>query len=338
MSRQPAYARISMPSGLEAFDCQVQDCAWSGWRSAGRGAPLGEGMAPDNGSKSDTALDSDKAVATDRTEQGPRPVVLMLHGTGGSRVSWRPVLNELLKSHEADHNGKADGFNLFVPDLPGHDATYCLRHSTHGLREMADDLQALLQHLGIQRLDLVVGHSAGAAVAIWLSLLGVPIKKILGVAPSLVPPPALYNLMLGPLLTPLFVSSPSVAGLSALARGTRIVDGLIASTGSQIPADQQEEYRRIFAQRSHVKGAIEFMAGTDLPTLLTRGNELKAELSLLIAEDDRWIPASGLRRVARNHFPIANLQFCTGGHLVQEVNPGLVAEAMRRMLLAAKMP
>ena len=80
------------------------------------------------------------------------------------------------------------------------------------------------------------------------------------------------------------------------------------------------------------------MAGTDLPTLLARGNELKAELSLLIAEDDRWIPASGLRRVARDHFPKADLQFCTGGHLVQEVNPGLVAEAMRRMLLAAKMP
>ena len=261
----------------------------------------------------------------------------MLHGTGGSRVSWRPVLNELLKSHSAGPRSQPD-LQLFIPDLPGHDATHCGRHSTHGLREMADDLQSLLQHLGIQQLDLVVGHSAGAAVAIWLSLLGVPIKKILGVAPSLVPPPALYNLMLGPLLTPLFISSPSVAGLSALARGTRFVDGLIASTGSQIPEDQQEEYRRIFAQRSHVKGAIEFMAGTDLPTLLARGNELKAELSLLIAEDDRWIPASGLRRVARDHFPKADLQFCTGGHLVQEVNPGLVAEAMRHTLLAAKMP
>ena len=330
MSRQPAYARISMPPGLEAFDCQVQDCAWSGWRSAWRGAPLGEAMAPTDGSNSDTALDSNSASATDRSEQGQRPVVLMLHGTGGSRVSWRPVLNELLKSHSAGPRSQPD-LQLLIPDLPGHDATHCSRHSAHGLREMADDLQALLQHLGIEQLDLVVGHSAGAAVAIWLSLLGVPIKKILGVAPSLVPPPALYNLMLGPLLTPLFVSSPSVAGLSALARGTRFVDGLIASTGSQIPADQQEEYRRIFAQRSHVKGAIEFMAGTDLPTLLARGDELKAELSLLIAEDDRWIPASGLRRVARDHFPKADLQFCTGGHLVQEVNPGLVAEAMRRM-------
>ncbi|MGA1155567.1 MAG: alpha/beta fold hydrolase, partial [Burkholderiaceae bacterium] len=257
MSRQPAYARISMPAGLEAFDLEVQGCAWSGWRSvAGR---------------------------------NQTPVVLMLHGTGGSRVSWRPVLNELLKSHSAEPSSQPD-LQLLIPDLPGHDATHCGRHSTHGLREMADDLQSLLQALGIQQVDLVVGHSAGAAVAIWLSLLGVPIQKILGVAPSLVPPPAFYNLMLGPLLTPLFVSGPSVSGLSALARGTRIVDGLIASTGSRIPDDQQEEYRRIFAQRSHVKGAIEFMAGTDLPALLARGHELTADLHLLIAEDDRWIP------------------------------------------------
>jgi magnesium chelatase accessory protein len=292
MSRQPAYARISMPASLEAFDLEVQGCAWSGWRSL--------------------------------TGQDQTPVVLMLHGTGGSRVSWRPVLQCLEE--------KAAGWDILVPDLPGHDASHCARHRQHGLREMADDLQALLQALGIRQVDLVVGHSAGAAVAIWLSLLGVPIKKILGVAPSLVPPPAFYNLMLGPLLTPLFVSGLSVSGLSALARGTRIVDGLIASTGSRIPDDQQEEYRRIFAQRSHVKGAIEFMAGTDLPNLLARGHELQAELSLLIAEDDRWIPASGLRRVAREHFPKADLQFCTGGHLVQEVDPGLVARSMQQFL------
>jgi magnesium chelatase accessory protein len=304
MSRQPAYARISMPAGLEAFDLEVQGCAWSGWRSTGKAAA---------------------------------PLVLMLHGTGGSRVSWRPVLNELLKSHSAGPSSQPD-LQLLIPDLPGHDATHCARHSTHGLREMADDLQSLLQALGIQQVDLVVGHSAGAAVAIWLSLLGVPIQKILGVAPSLVPPPAFYNLMLGPLLTPLFVSGPSVSGLSALARGTRIVDGLIASTGSRIPDDQQDEYRRIFAQRSHVKGAIEFMAGTDLPALLARGHELQAELRLLIAEDDRWIPASGLRRVARDHFPKADLQFCTGGHLVQEVNPGLVATVVESMLLTPKTP
>lgn len=298
MSRQPAYARISMPTGLQAFDLEVQGCAWSGWRSL--------------------------------TGRDQTPVVLMLHGTGGSRVSWRPVLQCLEE--------EAAGWDILVPDLPGHDASHCARHRQHGLREMADDLQALLQALGIRQVDLVVGHSAGAAVAIWLSLLGVPIKKILGVAPSLVPPPAFYNLMLGPLLTPLFVSGLSVSGLSALARGTRIVDGLIASTGSRIPDDQQDEYRRIFAQRRHVKGAIEFMAGTDLPALLARGHDLTAELSLLIAEDDRWIPASGLRRVARDHFPKANLQFCSGGHLVQEVDPGLVAGVMLNMLIAAKRP
>ncbi|MEK9812825.1 MAG: alpha/beta hydrolase [Bordetella sp.] len=325
MSRQPAYAKISMPDGLEAFDLQVQGCSWSGWRSAKQVVPGSPTQAASLHGSADVA--SQKRAP----EYAQSPVVLLLHGTGGSRVSWRPVLNELLKSHSVGPSSQAD-LQLLVPDLPGHDATHCTRHSTHGLREMANDLQSLLQELEVQQVDLVVSHSAGAAVAIWLSLLGVPIKKILGVAPSLVPPPAFYNLMLGPLLTPLFVSGPSVSGLSALARGTRIVDGLIASTGSRIPEDQKEEYRRIFAQRSHVKGAIEFMAGTNLPALLERGHELQTQLSLLIAEDDRWIPASGLRRVARDHFPKADLQFCTGGHLVQEVSPGLVARAIQRLI------
>jgi magnesium chelatase accessory protein len=331
MSRQPAYARISMPDGLEAFNLQVQGCSWSGWRSARQLVPGSPTQAASpHGS-------ADMVYQDGAPENAQSPVVLLLHGTGGSRVSWRPVLNELLKSRSLGNRSQAD-LQLFVPDLPGHDATHCTRHATHGLREMADDLQSLLHALGVQQVDLVAGHSAGAAVAIWLSLLGVPIKKILGVAPSLVPPPTFYNLMLGPLLTPLFVSGPSVSGLSALARSTRIVDRLIASTGSRIPDDQQEEYRRIFAQRSHVKGAIEFMAGTDLPALLARGHDLTAELSLLIAEDDRWIPASGLRRVAHDHFPKADLQFCTRGHLVQEVDPGLVAGAMLDMLIAAKRP
>ena len=61
-------------------------------------------------------------------------------------------------------------------------------------------------------------------------------------------------------------------------------------------------------------------------------------VSLLIAEDDRWIPASGLRRVARDHFPKADLQFCTGGHLVQEVNPRLVASFVESMALTPKTP
>jgi magnesium chelatase accessory protein len=137
----------------------------------------------------------------------------------------------------------------------------------------------------------------------------------------LVPPPSLYNLLLGPLLNPLFVSELSVSAITLLARNTRMVDRLIHSTGSKIPQAQLETYRQLFREEQHVRGAIEFMAGTDLPELLRRGPALTAALDLLIAEDDPWIPARALRTIAAEHFPKARLHFCQGGHLVHEADP-----------------
>ena len=158
------------------------------------------------------------------------------------------------------------------------------------------------------------------------------IGRIIGVAPSLVPPPSLYNLLLGPLLNPLFVSGLSVAAIASLARNTRMVDRLIASTGSQIPQSQLETYRRLFREEQHVRGAIAFMAGTDLPTLLRQGKDLVTPLDLLIAEDDPWIPARALRGIAAEHFPKAQLHFCQGGHLAHEADPSVLAALMRQAL------
>ncbi|MFZ9812919.1 MAG: alpha/beta fold hydrolase [Burkholderiaceae bacterium] len=281
-----------------------------------------------------------------RSLEAGRPTVLMLHGTGGNSATWRPLLSEL--------GARTSGWNMVLPDLPGHGQTQCGQHAQHGLKEMAQDLQALLSSLGVQQVDLVVGHSAGAAVGIWLALLAndrdlqsgsqsskttplpgntsplsrISIGRIIGVAPSLVPPPSLYNLLLGPVLNPLFVSAVSVSMITLLARNTGMVDRLIRSTGSQIPSSQLDAYRQLFQEENHVRGAIEFMAGTDLPELLKRGPALSAPLDLLIAEDDPWIPARALRSVAMNHFPHARLHFCKGGHLVHEADPGPLVTLM----------
>lgn len=312
------------PEGLSELTRRIAGAEWGGWV---RGV-WGEA----GGGRSSEA----------------QPTVLFLHGTGGNRETWRPVLSAL--------GAEASGWNLLLPDLPGHGQTRCRQHTQHGLKEMAHDLQGLLLSLGIHRVDLVVGHSAGAAVGIWLSLLSagsgtsgplhtersdappeahgqstqadrqspaaaLSIEQVIGVAPSLVPPPSLYNLLLGPLLNPLFVSGLSVSAITMLARNTRMVDRLIQSTGSKIPQSQLETYRQLFREEQHVRGAIEFMAGTDLPELLRRGPALAAALDLLIAEDDPWIPARALRTIAAEHFPKARLHFCQGGHLVHEADP-----------------
>lgn len=86
------------------------------------------------------------------------PPVVLLHGaTETFDVSWRRQVPALARHHQ-----------VIGPDLRGHG------HSTNpadrlDLREMADDIAALLDHLGHESAH-VVGFSGGASVALFLAL------------------------------------------------------------------------------------------------------------------------------------------------------------------------
>ena len=192
---------------------------------------------------------------------------------------------------------------------------------------------------GIDRIDLIVGHSAGAAVALHMALApsnAFSIGAILGIAPSLVPPPSLYTLLLGPMLAPLVGSEPS-AGLAALlARSTGMVDRLLASTGSTIDPWQRQSYRLLLGDTEHMRGAIGFMAATDLPTLLDRLKDLKVTCDMIIAEDDPWIPAPALADIIARHLPQAGLERWEGGHMLPESNPQRVANAIASRIARAR--
>jgi len=85
-----------------------------------------------------------------------RPVVL-LHGLGGSKISWVPLLAPLAASHR-----------VIVPDLPGHGesekprAEYSPRFFAKVVRHLFDDLE-------VDR-ALVVGNSMGGRIALELAL------------------------------------------------------------------------------------------------------------------------------------------------------------------------
>lgn len=91
---------------------------------------------------------------------GQGPVLLMLHGTGAATHSWRdfaPIL--------------AEHFTLIAPDLPGHGFTSAPPYERMSLPGMAGLIGSLVETLGVQP-DLVLGHSAGAAILIRARLEG----------------------------------------------------------------------------------------------------------------------------------------------------------------------
>jgi pimeloyl-ACP methyl ester carboxylesterase len=83
------------------------------------------------------------------------PIVL-LHGGLGSGEMFGPILPELSASHQ-----------VIVVDLQGHGRTADIDRP-FDLRLMADDIAALIDHLGLDRPD-VVGYSVGGGVGLLLA-------------------------------------------------------------------------------------------------------------------------------------------------------------------------
>lgn len=84
--------------------------------------------------------------------------VLLLHGISNSGRAWGPQIPALV----------ASGYRVIVPDLAGHGASGPI-DAPIGVDALADDIEALIDDLGLSRLD-VVGLSLGGMVAMTLAL------------------------------------------------------------------------------------------------------------------------------------------------------------------------
>lgn len=89
-------------------------------------------------------------------EHGEGSPLVLLHGGLGSGEMFGPVLTELAFRHR-----------VILPDLQGHGRTADIDRPID-LRLMADDIAGLIEHLGLQRPD-VVGYSLGGGVALQLA-------------------------------------------------------------------------------------------------------------------------------------------------------------------------
>lgn len=257
-------------------------------------------------------------------ETGAGPLLLLLHGAGGSTHSWRALIPDLAARHR-----------VVAIDLPGQGFTRPGTRQRMGLEAMAEDIARLALSEGWQP-AAIIGHSAGGAIALQLAgVLKTPdggVPKVVGINAAIAPFDGLAG-WLFPALAKLLVLNPLVPRLFALTSGHPArVRKLIEGTGSRLSDEGLALYARLIADRDHVDATLRMMAQWSLDRLLAALPAHPGEVLLLAGDRDRAVPpatadaaAARMRRARVRHLPGL-------GHLAHEEDPallaGLLAEAV----------
>jgi magnesium chelatase accessory protein len=250
---------------------------------------------------------------------GAGPALLLSHGTGAATHSWRGLLPLL-----------AQRFSVIAPDLPGHGFTQAPPPHRLSLPGMAADLGALLRKLDVTP-EIVVGHSAGAAILARMCLDGrIAPRLLVAVNGAFMPFGGVANHLFSP-LAKLLVMNPLVPRAFAWqASNAGAVERLLANTGSTIDAQGIALYRKLIRDPAHVAAALRMMANWKLEPLLHDLPRLATPLLLIAAANDRSISPDVARQV-REILPHAIIERVAGlGHLAHEEKPQLIAQLIMK--------
>ncbi len=252
-------------------------------------------------------------------QAGKGPVLLLLHGTGAATHSWRD-LAPLLAKH----------FTVVAPDLPGHGFTSAATDEQLSLPGMAAAVHALLQELDLKP-ALAMGHSAGAAVCIRMSLDGyIAPEGLVSLNGAILPLHGLPGRIFSPVAKLVVATSLPSRFFAWRASDEDVVKDLIRDTGSSLDPDGVEFYARLARRTSHVAAALGMMANWDLEPLREGLPGLRPPLLQIVGENDKTISPDDARRV-RKLVPDAPVETLPGlGHLAHEEQPGQVAQIVIR--------
>jgi magnesium chelatase accessory protein len=270
--------------------------------------------------------DASRFVMVDGTRwhvqvMGSGPPLLLIHGTGAATHSWR-ALAPLLASR----------YTVIAPDLPGHGFTSTLRGS-HSLPAMANALGRLL--LAMEHHPVAaVGHSAGAAIAIRMTLDGqLAPSALVSLAGALLPWRGLPALVFAPLARLLVSNSFVPRFFASRATDPTVMSRLVDSTGSMIDAEGVALYRLLASNPTHVAGALAMMADWDLATLSRELGGLRVPLLALHGARDRMVGEAEMRRVATLVPRIEPVTLPALGHLAHEEEPSTCARLIVAFLI-----
>ncbi len=250
---------------------------------------------------------------------GAGPKLLLIHGTGASTHSWR-ALAPLLAAR----------FDLLAPDLPGHGFSEPLRSGEASLPAMSKALRQLLGAMEFQP-DVVVGHSAGAAILARMCLDGLIAPKLLvSLNGAFLPFEGLAGHLFPPLARLLFLN-PIAPRLFAWSADRTTVTRLLRGMGSTIEPAGIDQYVRLFSDKTHVAGVLAMLANWSLEQLQRDLGKLATPLALIAGAQDKAVPPETARRI-QARLPKARIERLRGlGHLAHEENPALLAALIRRL-------
>lgn len=254
-------------------------------------------------------------------EAGKGATILMLHGAGGSTHSLRALFRILSDSH-----------HVIALDLPGHGFTQLGGQQRSGLEAMTSDIVALC-HSQDWRPGIIVGHSAGGAIALSLSE---KVQTPLGARPLIVGlNSALQEFdgmagLLFPVMAKMLAALPFSASLfSSTAAKQNRVQALIDATGSTLDEEGVDLYRRLVADKTHVNGTLKMMAQWDLRPLINALGSLSTETVFVVGTNDKTVPPQ-ISEKAAMRMPNARVLSLNGlGHLAHEEAPGAVASLIQ---------
>ena len=255
---------------------------------------------------------------------GEGPLLLLLHGTGASSHTWRDLLPRL-----------AAHYAVLNVDLPGHGFSAPLPRADMTLAGMTRALGELLALLGV-KVDAVLGHSAGAAIAAQACLEG-------RIAPKLLI--SLNGALLAPRGMPVGLMSTAARAMAVSGLVPRLfvwsagdpaaVRRLVASTGSTLDSRGYELYLRLIRNTAHVTSVLDMLAGWDLTELARRLPKLEVPLALVVGDRDRAVPPAEAQRV-RSMLPRSRVVVVRNlGHLMHEEDPPQVAALVEELLADA---
>ena len=248
---------------------------------------------------------------------GQGPVMLLLHGTGSGSFSWRGLM-PLLAPH----------FTVVAPDLPGHAFTSRGSEGALSLPGMSEGLRALMLQLDLTP-QVIVGHSAGAAIAADMALQHSRLAHctLIGLNPAWLPLPGVASWLFGPAAKLAAVNPLSAWATARMAARPGAVAQWVARTGSTLDAQGLDLYTRVLSDSGHVHGVLSMMAAWRIKPLAARLHTLRNPVFMAIGAQDQTVPPA-LADEACQRLPQAHLWRQAGlGHLAHEEDAvGTVAQ------------